>query len=120
MNSITPQQYSNESMWQAKLAKLQRMSIHAIMNSSGGGTGNITFYQFTIGDGGTLTPTAGSTQYLNPGMVNSTDTNTKISLNGQGFLVLNTDFTFEEGGGFNLIGERTFDDQTVYTIIITQ
>lgn len=71
--------------------------------------------QFTIGDGGGLTPVNGATTYTNPVLIGKSPL---IMVNGGGFLVLNTDYSFNSTTGtITLLGGRLFNTGEVWTIL---
>lgn len=73
------------------------------------------FIQFTIGDGGLNTPSAGTDQYNNSTLKGN---NLQVFRNGEGYLVLNNDFSVLPLGGFILNNGRLFNEEEVYTIFI--
>lgn len=89
--------------------------LSAIVVNTGNGSG-VTVFQFTIGDGGSLTPIAGSTDYINP-VLAADGSNYVVHLNGQGFLDKDVDYS-TSAGQFTLLNGAQFDDASKWTIII--
>jgi hypothetical protein len=74
--------------------------------------------QFTIGDGGSITPQAGTTDFTSS--VFYIYPKPTVHLNGPGYLTNGTDFEYINSGGLvmgiRLIGGRVFYPEEFYTI----
>lgn len=91
-------------------------TLQAKINAASSSGGTLPPIQFKIGDGGALTPLAGTTSYANPVMAGATSQTYLVHVNGRGYLIEGEDFDFKVGGGFDLLGGNQFDDQTFWTI----